>query len=82
MVKKNLQKMKGCGGISTLLKGQTGECEYCGSTIQGKSLPYITHFKQVNNTVREVVRWHSLTFYLKEKSWLKGVFSFPLTMIL
>lgn len=25
----------GCGGISTLLKGQTGECEYCGSVIQG-----------------------------------------------
>lgn len=26
---------KGCGGISTLKRGQTGECEYCGSTIQG-----------------------------------------------
>lgn len=26
---------KGCGGISTLLKGQIGECEYCGSTIHG-----------------------------------------------
>lgn len=26
---------KSCGGINTLSKGQTAECEYCGSSIQG-----------------------------------------------
>ncbi len=29
-------KCKGCGGINTLLKGQVGECDYCGSAIRGE----------------------------------------------
>lgn len=28
-------KCKGCGGINTIAKGQTGECDYCGSAIKG-----------------------------------------------
>ena len=28
-------KCSGCGGINTIVKGQTGECDYCGSAIMG-----------------------------------------------
>ena len=29
-------KCSGCGGINAVIKGQTGECDYCGSTIKGE----------------------------------------------
>lgn len=29
-------KCPGCGGINTIAKGQTGECDYCGSGIKGE----------------------------------------------
>lgn len=29
-------KCKGCGGINTIRKGTTGECDYCGSSIKGE----------------------------------------------
>lgn len=29
-------KCNGCGGINTIAKGQTGECDYCGSAIKGE----------------------------------------------
>ncbi|MCD7804535.1 MAG: hypothetical protein LUH03_05190 [Oscillospiraceae bacterium] len=28
-------KCSGCGGMNTIQEGQVGECEYCGSAIQG-----------------------------------------------
>ncbi len=28
-------KCNGCGGMNTIAKGQTGECDYCGSPIKG-----------------------------------------------
>lgn len=29
-------KCKGCGGINTLIRGQVGECEYCGSPLKSE----------------------------------------------
>lgn len=29
-------KCNGCGGINTIAKGQTGECDFCGSAIKGE----------------------------------------------
>lgn len=29
-------KCKGCGGVNRLVKGQVGECDYCGSPIRGE----------------------------------------------
>ena len=29
-------KCNSCGGITTIAKGQTGECDYCGSAIKGE----------------------------------------------
>lgn len=29
-------KCRGCGGLNTLAKGRSGECEYCGSVIKGE----------------------------------------------